>query len=221
MSTSNPSESQRLPPELMQQLLTIAKFKERSHTTCHETHLPELSQTKSLDVVLLGDSMIERFKTTGINTQTFQLPNSFNAGVGGDKIENIIYRLLIMLPLLPSDIKLWVVMAGTNNLKKTSALKNVEIESYKLLVQALCYVAPGSRVCVCGLFGRRYADVRWVEETNGLLRGMVEELGERVSWLESPSVEAEVHLVDHVHLNEVGYGIWDGVLCERIKMLLG
>ncbi|KAG4437546.1 hypothetical protein IFR05_006980 [Cadophora sp. M221] len=220
MSSSTPSESQRLPQELLQQLTTIAKFKERSNTTCHKTHLPQLSQTKALDVALLGDSMIERFKTTGINTHTFQLPNSFNAGVGGDKIENIIYRLLIMLPVLPADVKVWVVMAGTNNLKKTSALKSAEIETYKLLVQALCYIAPGSRVCVCGLFRRRDIDVRVVEETNTLLRGVVEELGERVNWLESPTVDAEVHLVDHVHLNEVGYGIWDGILCEKIKELL-
>jgi hypothetical protein len=64
----------------------------------------------AIDTVLIGDSMLERLKTTGAHTQIAHLPSSFNAGVGGDKIENVLYRLdLGMMDLLEEwNVKVWV-----------------------------------------------------------------------------------------------------------------
>ncbi|PVH80412.1 carbohydrate esterase family 3 protein [Cadophora sp. DSE1049] len=214
-------EKSNIPPDLLQQLTTLAKFKDRSHKTCHETHLPILKYTKSLSGVLLGDSMIERFLTTGSSTQIAQLPSSLNAGCGGDKISNLIYRLLIMLPYLPSDVKVWVLMMGTNDLGKKKAVKDEDVDAYGVLVRALCEVVPKSNVLVCGVFERKDVLDDCVRETNGKLRGMVERLGDRVRWLEPPRLEKELHLDDHVHLNGVGYEVWDGVLVENIREMLG
>lgn len=124
-----------------------------------------------------------------------------------------------MLPYLDSETKVWVLMMGTNDLGK-EALKDADVEAYGMLVRALCEVAPRSKVLVCGIFERKDVADECVGESNGKLRYMVEKLGTRVSLLEPPRLEMDVHLDDHVHLNEVGYGIWDGLLMESIREML-
>ncbi|KAK7751820.1 hypothetical protein SLS62_006306 [Diatrype stigma] len=106
--------------DLKQSLKSLAKFKQRSFETSSTTHIPLLQTcTDEPEIVLLGDSMIERMTTTGdspsfqpwpsetllshesivslsaaLNDQSInRLSNVFNAGVGGDKFENILYRL--------------------------------------------------------------------------------------------------------------------------------
>jgi lysophospholipase L1-like esterase len=215
-------------PEFRTLLRASMKFKSRSHDTHHSTHLPEItsSPSSSINTVLIGDSMFERLKTTGIDTKLAKLPSSFNAGVGGDKIENVLYRLDFgLLDLLENkNVKLWVVIVGTNNLKK--ALKSVEVERYQLLLQALLRIAPGSRVIMCEIFRRKDIDDQFVENSNEMLRGLVGEMNrklgeERISWVEAPVGITKDRLVDHVHLDEEGYRIWDETLYPRIEELLG
>lgn len=173
---------------------------------------------------LIGDSMLERLKTTGAFTKTAQLPSSFNAGVGGDKIENVLYRLDLGMQSLLEDrnVKLWVLMIGSNNLKKS--LKKADVEKYRLLVQALLRIAPTSKVLACELFKRKDIDDAFVDESNRLLRELIMEmnanLGERIYWLEAPSAITKEVLVDHVHFNMEGYRIWDEALSSRIEELL-
>lgn len=203
------------------------RFKARSYDTYHETHLLELhaKRTGPIETVLIGDSMLERLKTTGMHSRTAQLPSSFNAGVGGDKIENVLFRLdLGMLSLLEErNVKLWVIMVGTNNLKK--ALRPVEVERYRLLIQALLRISPTSKIIACKLFKRKDIDDRYVEESNGALLDLVKEmnenLGERIYVLEAPTGVTKEHLTNHVHLDEEGYEIWDGALYPLIGKLLG
>jgi lysophospholipase L1-like esterase len=229
LSPKNLPENQGLSnPEIRTLFQASMKFKSRSHDTHHSTHLPELtsSASGSMNVVFIGDSMFERLKTTGINTKLASLPTSFNAGIGGDKIENVLYRLdLGLLDLLEKkNVKLWVVMVGTNNLKK--ALKGVEVERYRLLLQALLRIAPKSRVFVCGVFRRKDIDDQFVESSNEMLRGLVDEMNgklaaERLSWVEAPVGITKDRLADHVHLDEEGYKIWDETLYPKIEELLG
>ena len=116
-------------------------------------------------VVLVGDSMFERMTTTG-QTPNFTAPwpspamldnatltkindthnpplgrltRVFNAGVGGDKIQNIAYRLVGashpddeaknlpgLLPMLArcGTVRVWAVQAGTNNLSPKQGLRD-------------------------------------------------------------------------------------------------
>lgn len=178
--------------------------------------------------------MIERIKTTGQNTKTFNLPNTLNAGVGGDKIENVLYRLdLGFLDLLKKkqvEIKLWVVVVGTNNLTPKRGLRVEEIERYKRLLQVLFEAFPKSKAIVCEIFKRKDVKDELVEESNVQLKEMIRVLNvwmekEYVVWLDAPTalgegMEKERFLVDHVHLNEEGYGVWDETLNGKIQLLL-
>ncbi|KUJ22128.1 SGNH hydrolase [Mollisia scopiformis] len=222
------------PPDPENQHLSLTSFhillrsnmlpKPRSLTTHQETHTPSLfSPTRPpITTLLIGDSMFERFKTTGIHTRIAQSGSqTFNAGVGGDKVENVLYRLdLGLLDLLSKQdekIKICIVMVGTNNLGKKTPLK---VDKYRLLVQALLRISD--RVLCCEIFKRKDIEYSVVEESNRMLREMIGDVNtnlkdERVRWLEAPPEIGMERLVDHVHLDEEGYGIWDKVLWERIE----
>jgi len=227
LPSSDLHENQHLSKlEFQKRLQEELKYKARSHDTYHSTHAPELNAEPKADIdtVLIGDSMLERLKNTGRNTRLAQLPSSFNAGVGGDKIENVLYRLDLGLisQLETRNVKLWVVMIGTNNLKKT--LKKVEVERYRLLLQSLLRISPTSRILCCEIFKRKDIQDCYVEESNRSIQGVIEEmnqnLGEKIFWVEAPEGVTKERLVDHVHLDKEGYMIWDELLYAGVEELL-
>ena len=102
-----------------------SKWKERTHNS-HQKHV-ELyvhgGEKKEYDRVFLGDSMMERWMTTGSKIWNTHFTNSANLGVGGDKIENLLYRLsggdeknCIETVLDKIDTSTIYFMIGTNNL---------------------------------------------------------------------------------------------------------
>lgn len=226
------------------------RFKQRSHDTHTLTHRPQLESLPStspsatqpsplppqIDIVLLGDSMFERFKTTGKHTQIGQLryPQVFNAGVGGDKIENVLYRVdLGLLRLLkPRNPKLVVLQLGTNNLQPKQALQRQHLNDYYLLLQALLITLPAqTQILVTGLFKRQDVDEQCVAQSNLALKELLisinTEITERqpqqnhgVHWMEAPNGIGREHLDDNVHLNVNGYQMWDAALYSYIQELL-
>ena len=239
----------------LQTLQPLAKFKARSHETSLTEHLPLLSthfpNQNSLSptgptIVLLGDSMFERLKTTGLappnqptapwpwpallddatlaSLEIQRLEGVFNAGVGGDTVQNIAYRLVGdesrdlpgLFPALVGrgTVRLWVVQAGTNNLKVKKGLGEADVERLKVVVESLLRADPGCKVLWTGLFCRRDMAREVVEKANERLaevvKGLKGEFGEtRVGWLPATAeVKLEEHLDDHVHLNLEGYRLW-------------
>jgi platelet-activating factor acetylhydrolase IB subunit beta/gamma len=204
-----------------------------SHTNNAPNHGPT--------VVLVGDSMFERMTTTG-ETPNFTAPwpspamlddttltkisdnhnppmnrltRVFNAGVGGDKIQNIAYRLAGaphpneedrnlpgLLPMLArcETVRVWAVQAGTNNLSPKQGVRDADVAALGVLVT--------------GLFYRKDVAVELVDKANekvrGLCKGLEERFGQgRVRYLHPPTaVKVEEHLVDHVHLSLDGYRLW-------------
>jgi lysophospholipase L1-like esterase len=227
-----------------------ARFKQRSHTTHIQTHQQELENSTSnntfsttlselplqIDIVLLGDSMLERFKTTGKYTQIGQLPypRVFNAGVGGDRIENVLYRIKLgLLSLLkPKSPKLVVIQVGTNNLRPRQPLQRQNLDDYHLLLQALLRFLPAeTQILVTGLFKRRNIDEQFVSQSNIAIKELVhtintEQIGRqtqqnyRVHWIDPPEEIRPNHLADNVHLNFDGYQIWVEKLYPKIQQLL-
>ncbi|KAF8854658.1 SGNH hydrolase [Acephala macrosclerotiorum] len=210
------------------------KFKARSHETHQEVHVPSLTAQLSsnpITTLLIGDSMFERLKTTGLNTHTSKFCSqsnspTFNAGVGGDKIENVLYRLdlglLDILSQQKEELKLCVVMIGTNNFNGKKPLKVTDIESYRPLLQALLRIFNAeSKILCCEIFKRKDIKDELVEESNRTLRELTADMNaklgkERVGWIAAPEGIVKERLEDHVHLDEEGYRIWDEILSSRI-----
>ncbi|KAK0747399.1 SGNH hydrolase-type esterase domain-containing protein [Apiosordaria backusii] len=234
----------------METLQAIAKYKQRSFETSLNSHVPLIefsNASTSPEVVLIGDSMIERMLTTahcGPNLvsswpskimltdehgEQLQEGRVLNLGVGGDKIQNVAYRLVgdsaqglrSVADMLAErkSVKLWVLQVGTNNLSAKKGLTEGDTDALKILVEALLEIGrEDCRVLVTGLFLRR--DISWdkIEKANESIQRVVGEISngkpeggeERVIWLPPTGEVKEDHLVDHVHLTEEGYKLWIG-----------
>lgn len=229
--------------QLDQLIKQQARFKQRSYDTHTFTHQPQLESSASnnssasqIDIVLLGDSMFERFKNTGKYTEIGSLPypQVFNAGVGGDKIENVLYRIdLGLLRLLkPRDPKVVVLQIGTNNLQRKRDLERQQLDNYYLFLQALLMtVSIQTQVLVTGLFKRKDVDEQCIIQSNMSLEELVarintEEMKKglqqspRVHWMEPPKIIGLEHLCDNVHLNVNGYQLWSDALYPKVQELL-
>ena len=100
------------------------------------------AQNKPITCLLLGDSMFERFKSTGIATlfgSSAQYPEYFNAGVGGDRILRVIYRLTtkgLLQRLKEWGVKYALLAMGANDLangKKSLSPEN--IKDYRTIIE--------------------------------------------------------------------------------------
>lgn len=206
--------------------------------------------------MLLGDSMIERMQTTGQSASLEPWPSPsilgdaylesnrskgllherlrgvFNAGVGGDKYENILYRLcgaqerqLSGLLDTPTalDAELWFVHAGTNNLHPKRGLSDASVEVLRLMLMSILASTPfETRILLSGLFYRTDISDHLVDEANTKVEHLVDSINDtqrepRLFWIPAPgSVRKEVHLEDHVHLNDKGYRVWFQHLLPRL-----
>ncbi|KAF7546140.1 hypothetical protein G7046_g9395 [Stylonectria norvegica] len=213
-------------------LRTHSKYKVRSHDTASTEHIPYLqAHTSSPRIILFGNSMFERMKTTGesadgqpwpsptmLSDERLQqlridrLDGVFNAGVGGDKIANNIYRLagdqdrglLGLLDVIGDrDIKLWVICCGTNDLHPKKGLREKDLQLYRVLLESLLAVYPAStRFLVEGISYRKDVPDELVDKANEEIQRMVEE--GRAEYLPPVVVDKEPMLEDHVHLNGKG-----------------
>ncbi|KAL5426942.1 hypothetical protein PMIN04_001664 [Paraphaeosphaeria minitans] len=154
------------------------------------TTQPDLSNTSKIKVIYLGNSMLERLKTTGTSTNLGRLAESgtvWNAGCGGDKTENVNFRLSdkgdgMYLPLEQhGHVKLWVIVSGTNNLPPKKPFRAAEAEAYRLLLQACVRIAPKSKVIACDMFYRKDIPDAILDESNAMLKTVVQETNQTVS----------------------------------------
>lgn len=249
--------------EFLLALENYSKYKERSHNTYENVHLPELNtrcklglntseaarpseddpfaskpdlhNTNPIEVVYLGNSMLERLKTTGSETQLAKLSSSWNAGCGGDKNENVIYRLAkgtyhaLAQPPCASNIKVWILASGTNNLRPKAPFRPSDVESWQVLLESCLRIAPECKVLACDMFYRKDIPDEIVDQSNEMLKEVVRIVNEgfaghgveeRVIWVEAKNKIGKPLLVDHVHLTEEGYRIWDGVLWPYVQHIV-
>lgn len=205
-------------------------YKDRSNATHTEHHKPVLSQnpTEPIEILLLGDSMLERFKTTGRNTPlgSAAYPLVMNAGVGGDKISNVLYRLGVGLWQLLSQrsILYAVIQIGSNNLKPKKGLNGNAVMEYALLIEAMQRAVPGVKVLVTGLMQRKDVLVEVVTASNDAL-----DSNNNLMYISSnhppfkvfylppcPQITTD-HLEDHAHLNATGYALFSQAVEAKLE----
>ena len=163
--------------DFVQLLRDSGKYKERSDRTHDNTHTPLLAQspTTRIRCLLLGDSMLERFKTAGKHTKLGQVefPDLLNAGVGGDRIQNVIYRLGtkgLYSGLKQHGVDFAILHMGTNNLRPKRGLSAEAIKEYGLVLEALARAAPGIVVLLTGILPRKDVDRSFIDQSNSDLQ---------------------------------------------------
>ncbi|KAJ4129206.1 hypothetical protein NW768_007741 [Fusarium equiseti] len=189
-------------------------FKQRSHETHHDTHRPEITSNPSqYTIALLGDSLFERFKTTGASFSINHNPSILNLGVGGDKVLNVQYRidqgLFDDLKTHQPNLKLMYVHMGSNNLKKNGLRKN-DADAYANLIANVREALPDVRIVVTALFKQRALADGIIDEANRMLKDIAD--WNDAAFLPFGDEQDGIMSEDNVHLNETGYSRWNGIL---------
>lgn len=164
-------------------LQNSGKYKERSDKTHHSVHAPLILEKSSEPIwcLLLGDSMLERFKTTGIHTELGQrtFPEICNVGVGGDRIQNVLYRLGskgLFQGLKSRVVKHVILQMGTNDLRPKRGLNSQALEQYGLVLEAVHRAAAEVRILVTGLMPRKDVEQSFTDQSNVDLQQLVQDL---------------------------------------------
>ncbi|CAF3450385.1 hypothetical protein SNK03_009106 [Fusarium graminearum] len=189
-------------------------FKQRSHDTHQGTHRPQItSNPNQYEIALLGDSLFERFKTTGSNLSINHNPSILNLGVGGDKVLNVQYRidqgLLRFLKNNQSDLKLMYVHMGCNNLKK-NGLRKDDADAYASVIKNIQEGLPDVKIVITALFKQRGLTDEIIDEANQMLRDIADQNG--TDFLPFGDDQEGIMSEDNVHLNATGYVKWNEVL---------
>ena len=133
----------------------------KGHDDAKTPHHKDLMKARSFNVILIGTSMIERLQSTGkkpFEDAGLGKVGILNAGVGGDRVENILYRLEILGLLkdaqrpLPSLV---ILEGGVNDLDG----ETVEIEALAMgmgqCMDAIRAALPDTHISVLGAFPRQ------------------------------------------------------------------
>lgn len=149
---------------------------------------------------MASDSAIQTMNDAMDGTDTDADPISridgvANFGCGGDKIQNILYRVIgdpdmnlrglvhelqttnACSPFTRRKLKLWIIQAGTNNLHRKHGLRDDDLYSMDVLLSTLHHLSdPGTKFLVTGLFYRKDIPNELVDRANDALQSLVDRL---------------------------------------------
>lgn len=205
----------------------IPKYKQRSLDTHNKTHLPYL-ESNVPDVILIGDSMFERFEWRDDAKAVWQDKlakyNIGNFGVGGDKIENILYRIidLGLLKYFKETPKKIIVMAGANDIERTPI--GVMIDGINQIIYKLELTFPLAKFYVFGMLPRiadKIPEEKIFSKVVDFNNHLSKMNGITYSWCGDKLIDANnktirKYFVDNVHLNKEGYDIFADEIVKAI-----
>lgn len=196
------------------------KWKQRSR----DTHIKHLKQYEKghFKVAFLGDYMMERWLNTGKQYWSTTFSEYANLGVGGDRIENLLYRLTAnnefkgILDVITVD-KI-IFMIGTNNLEKTPV--NDILEGTVNILNLIFKKQPNVEIVVYGLTDRTDISLEKISDLNTRLEQYIKQVnnpklsyrffGDMVNY-------DDRFFDDNVHLSHYGYEVWYNDLNKLIN----
>ena len=183
-----------------------------------------------LDVYFLGDSITQFWPYDGkaVWQREFGGLHVFNAGVSGDKTQNILYRIT-QGEFAGISPKVVVLLAGINNLGEATELKPTGLaHGIERIVAVLRQKSPSTKVLLVSIFpsGEPADPIRGrIQETNKIIAGLAD--GKAVFYLDIYDKFLDGHGVfpadlspDGTHLYEKGYAIWAEAMRPVLKELL-
>jgi len=210
----------------------------RADRNSHLAHQQLLAKAKSggIDLYFLGDSITRRWGATDYPdflahwTRTFHGWNAGNFGWGGDRTENILWRLSNG-ELDGVNPKVIVLLAGTNNVGQEpgdEARVADVTRGLRAIVDACRKKAPAATIVLVALFPRNDnpAVMPTIARINANLAKMAD--GESIRFLDVNARLADANgtlfegmMVDGLHLSLVGYEVWAQGLTPILTELLG
>lgn len=213
-----------------------AQYKLRSYNT-NLKHLDQLENDKiQYTHLLLGDSMLENLLNEFSGLVHYQQLSTkasiFNAGVGGDKIENVMYRMTegkIVKNKHLTDLQYVYLLIGTNNLNnKNTKCKTAILEGITTIIYLLTKNLPQLRkIYIMNISPRKDIKQELVDDVNESLLNLTRETPKTnnvelqyLNWSEQLLNENrqinDQYYYDHVHLNTDGYQF----MCNSISQTI-
>jgi lysophospholipase L1-like esterase len=210
----------------------------RADRNSHLAHQQLLAkaQTGGIDLYFLGDSITRRWGALDYPdflahwTKTFHGWNAGNFGWGGDRTENILWRL-DSGELDGVNPKVIVLLAGTNNLGKEAgddAKVADVVRGMRAIVEACRKKAPAATIVLTAIFPRNdsMAPMPAIARINANLASMAD--GQKVRFLDvgatladDKGVLLEGMMADGLHPSLKGYSVWAAGLEPILTELLG
>lgn len=189
-------------------------FKARSHETHWNNHVPVLQKSKKdrFKIALIGDSMLERFRTTGKGLSVSTEKQFLNLGVGGDKITNVLYRINegLLQEMKPhKNIEKILIHIGGNDVRK-GQMRDEQYGEYELLLKKVKENFPNAQIYGSALFFRKDCSKSKIRLINGRLKAIADRNG--VQWINAPKMPEEGGFEEDGHLDLEGYTIWNNHL---------
>jgi lysophospholipase L1-like esterase len=176
-------------------------------------------------VLFLGDSMVERFTTTGIRYWNSRIAplGAVNLGLTGDTTSNLLYRIQdgLLTGLQP---ELVVLEIGTNNIGRTDSVVSV-LRGIQACIRAISTHLPDATILLNSVFPRREAiegsvirevNTRLAQWDNG---GKLRIMDLSPNYAPNNIVREDLFRSRDVHLNEQGYRLWSNLLRSTIDDL--
>jgi lysophospholipase L1-like esterase len=209
----------------------------RTDPNSHAAHQALLAKKDAgvIDVYFVGNSITRRWGALDYPellahwNETFAGWNAANFAWGGDRTENMLWRLANG-ELAGVNPKVIVIQAGTNNVggQAGGPAKVDAIAAGIAAIVASCRdQAPGAAIVLTGIFPRSDPDVvAEIEAINGRLEALARAEGLRYLDLAAALASPEGLLrdpmsSDGLHLSKAGYQAWADALTPVLMELLG
>jgi lysophospholipase L1-like esterase len=195
----------------------------------------EQARTGNVEVLFLGDSITDFWRTRGSNVwnRCYAPRHAANFGISGDRTQHVLWRIEHgeLDGIYPNVL---VLMIGTNNTGKERDGKTIRnsppevVEGVAAVVRAIRAKLPQTRILLLGIFPRGDKDDpirQQLKEINlqlALLADgrMVRFLDIGPKFLESDGTLPATVMPDRLHPNERGYQIWADAMESTLAAML-
>lgn len=184
-----------------------------------------------VDVLFLGDSITEGWGGAGreVWAERYAKLNAANFGIGGDKTQQVLWRITEGAELEGIAPKACVLMIGTNNFGLGGEQPENVVKGVRTIVETLRTKQPQMKILLLAIFPRGEKpdnDFRKkISAVNAELAKLADgkavvyqDLGPKFL-TEDGKLTKEI-MPDFLHLSPAGYKIWADAIAENLEQLL-
>jgi lysophospholipase L1-like esterase len=199
----------------------------KAWTNFHNGYCAQAAKGKA-DLIFFGDSITQGWHKKYWEGEIQKLGKAFNFGIGGDGIQNVLWRIQNG-ELEGQSPKVVVVAIGVNNFWGKGGSDEGMAKGVGMIVDEIRQRCPSSKVLIVGIFPTQREKTnplrQRVKNVNALNAKLADD--KQVFFIdfggklltEDGAFTADVS-PDAVHLNEKGYGIYAENLLPKLKQLL-
>jgi alpha-L-fucosidase/lysophospholipase L1-like esterase len=186
----------------------------------HASNLQQ-TKTKKFEICVLGDSITAMWPGDLLGKYFGKYP-TVNFGIGGDRTENVLWRL-DKGELNGTSPKLIVLLIGTNNMGFNSAEEIAE--GVGAVVANLRVKLPATKILLVGIFPKRDAPLPKITAANALIAKLDDGKAVRyrdigAQFLDKDGKILPGILTDAVHLSHKGYEIWGNAMAPLLAEIM-